>query len=63
VFTELKWPSSYSLRWSPGLLSGQFEVLDDMGTVLATIGQRYKIGGTDFSGNGTFWACADVIPL
>ena len=62
VLTPLTWPSSYSLRWSPGLLTGQIDVLDDAGTVLATVGQRYKIGGMDFIGNGTFWACADVIP-
>jgi hypothetical protein len=62
VLTPLTWPSSYSLRWSPGLLTGQIDVLDDTGTVVATVGHRYKIGGMDFIGNGTFWACAGVIP-
>ena len=62
VITGLTWPSSYSLRWSGGLLAGQFDVLDDTGAVIATLGQRYRIGGVDFSGNGTFWACGDVTP-
>ena len=62
VLTPLTWPSSYSLRWSPGLLAGQFEVLDETGTFLAAVGHRYKIGGVDFIGNGTFWACAQVVP-
>lgn len=58
----LIWPSSYSLRWSPGLLAGHFEVLDETGTVVAMTGRRYKISGMEFLGNGRFWACADVIP-
>jgi hypothetical protein len=59
---ELIWPSSYSLRWLPAWLGGHFEVLDETGTVVATTGRRYKVGGTEFLGNGRFWACADVIP-
>jgi hypothetical protein len=63
VITSLIWPSSYSLRWSPGFLTGQFEVLDDTGTLVAATGRRYRISGADFPAAGGFWACADVIPL
>lgn len=62
VFTGLIWPSSYSLRVSPGILSDDFEVLDDTGAPIAVSGRRYRIGGMDFLAAGGFWACADVIP-
>jgi hypothetical protein len=60
--TTLIWPSSYALHWSPGLLTGQFEIVDDAGKVIAVTGHRYRIGGTDFIAAGGFWACAAVIP-
>ncbi len=60
---SLIWPSSYKLRWSPGFLTGHFEVLDDTGTVVATTGRRYKIGGMEFVAAGNaFWVCGGLTP-
>ena len=60
-FIGVTWPSSYSLRWTSGFMTGHFDVLDETGAVFATVGGRYRFAGTNFSGNGTFWACSDVI--
>jgi hypothetical protein len=60
VVTPLIWRGSYSAR--RGLLGGEVEVMDGR-TVVATTGQRYKLGGAiapEFGGR--FWACGDVIP-
>jgi hypothetical protein len=56
------WPSSFSLRWTAGFPNGRFDVLDDTGAVVATVGHRYRFAGITFSGNGTFWACSDITP-
>ena len=59
----LIWPSSYSFRWSPGLLAGHFDVLDNTGTVVATTGRRYRIGGSEFVAAGNrFWVCGGMTP-
>jgi hypothetical protein len=60
---SLIWPSSYKLRWSPGVLTGHFEVLDDSGSVVAITGRRYRIGGSEFVAAGNaFWVCGGLTP-
>jgi hypothetical protein len=59
----LIWPSSYSVRWSPGFPTGHFEVLNGTGTVVAMTGRRYRIGGAEFVAAGNaFWVCGGLTP-
>ena len=54
----LIWPMSWSARRSAG---GEVEVLDGDGTVVATTGRSYKIGGHYSAAFHGFWACARVV--
>ncbi|HUQ44174.1 MAG TPA: hypothetical protein VM451_07180 [Candidatus Limnocylindria bacterium] len=59
----LIWPSSYKFRWSPGLVTGHYAVLDENGGVVAVTGARYKIGGLEFVAAGNaFWVCGGLTP-
>jgi len=58
------WHTGIGARQLPG---GEVEVLDSVGTVLATTGHRYKIGGTGFPDQPwrlgkLFWVCGEVVP-
>jgi hypothetical protein len=56
--TPLIWPMSYSARRVAG---GAVEVVDGDGTVIATTGGRYRIGGHYSTAFNGFWACAHVV--
>jgi len=61
---QLIWPSSYSVRWAAGFVTGHFVVQDDTGAVVAITGNRYRIGGLEFVAAGNaFWVCGGVTPL
>ena len=58
VITRIVWRMTDSGRQLP---NGEVEVLDSSGTVVATTGHKYRIGGkvATFFGDA-FWACAGV---
>ena len=59
--TRLVIRMTQSARWVPDAFGGgTFDVLDGNGTVLATTGRSYRIGGMYASFFNGFWACADV---
>ena len=62
VVTPIVWRQSDKARQLPG---GDIEVLDSSETVIATSGNRYRIGGyRPPAWDGAFWACAGaIIPL
>ena len=64
IVTPLLFRLSHDFGWSSEW-PGEFEVRDRAtGTVLATTGRRYKVGGkvADWHGN-RFWTCADIFVL
>lgn len=59
VINRLVWRMGFSPRRLP---DSQIEVLDGNGTVVATTGRRYRIGGQDAPFFHGFWVCGAVIP-
>jgi hypothetical protein len=60
----LIWPSSFTIRWSAGIMAGQWVVRDGAGDVVAESGNRYRMDGTEFVAAGNaFWVCGRVTHL